>query len=547
VVGDASVDGSAAELREVVSQMAAQILSMEAGIDRGQVDYLDEVPLEALDAYLEGRNAYRRSNYFEARVAFARALDSDSTFALAALGAREAVQMGLDADRFDLGARADRLLEVHLDRLPPREREFAQLWLDVSRLSAVELVRERGAEMVSRLPDKAEAWYLYGDWLFHGALRVAEPDWMDRASAAFERALEIDPGLEVVREHQFFFGVFSGDTARAGQAAREALERVSGGETAVLARTLLAYIAGDSAQQRWVRESLDTLSYVTSSYVAATAEVPGARMPLEVVDRAFDRAEAAAIAEADREQVLQLRYSYLRSAGRAAEADAQLRLLESAYGSRPRAWVEAALYWDGLSEPAQVAADELERSTAGDEPLTWFADGRDACALELWRLNRGDASTVARTVERLRAGADDVDPRHGRSALCALTLETMAADVTGSADADGLLARLVDVLDQGPFSTLPWVSLETAWMLERRGNLAAAARVAGYRSNNRPFPFASSTVEREAGRLKQLAGNEEEAALRYRTYLSTRISPDDRLQAQTDSVRARLDGLEEGR
>jgi serine/threonine-protein kinase len=546
LVGDASVDGSSAELREVVSQMAAQILSMEAGVDRGQVDFLDDVPLEALDAYLEGRNAYRRSAYFEARGAFARALDADSTFALAALGAREAVDMGLDADRFDLGARASRLLAANLDRLPPREREFAQLWLGATRLSAVELVRERGSEMVSRLPDKAEAWYLYGDWLYHASLRVAEPDWEARAMDAFERALELDPGLEVAREHLFYRSAFSGDTAAAARASRSFLERAGHGEMAVVARTALAYLVDDSTQRTWVLESLDTLSYVSASMVAFTAEVLSARMPAELVDRAFDQAEAVAIAEEDREQVLALRHAYLRSAGRQAEADAQLRLLESAFGPRPRDWVEAALYWDGLGESAEAAVAELERRTAGDEPLEWFANGRDACALELWRLNRGDVSGAARTIRRLRDGSDDLDPRHGRSAICALTLEAMAAERSGSPDADRLLDELVDVLDQGPYAALTWTSLEAAWMLERRGEFAAAARVAGYQTNNQPFAFAASTIHREAARLHDLAGNTGEAARRYGWYLTPRLEPDDRLRAETDSIRARVAVLDRG-
>jgi serine/threonine-protein kinase len=120
LIGDASVDGSADGLREALSQFAGQVLSMEAGVDQGQIDYLSDVPLGALEAYLEGRQAYRRTAWVEARTAFSRALDADSTFALAALGAREAVQMGLDADRAGLGSRANRLLRDHLDRLPPR-------------------------------------------------------------------------------------------------------------------------------------------------------------------------------------------------------------------------------------------------------------------------------------------------------------------------------------------------------------------------------------------------------------------------------------------
>ena len=70
--------------------------------------------------------------------------------------------------------------------------------------------RSRGC--VRRLPDKAEAWYLYGDYLVHGAWRVAEDDWFERAREAFERAAALDPGLEVVKQHKMFQIGFAGDT-----------------------------------------------------------------------------------------------------------------------------------------------------------------------------------------------------------------------------------------------------------------------------------------------------------------------------------------------
>lgn len=127
VIGVASVDGSSARLRETISQLAAQILSMEEGVEEGQVDYLSDVPLEALEAYLEGRRYYRQTRYVASRTAFSRALDVDSTFALAALGAWEAVTMGVDADRAGLRARTVRILNEHGATLPPRDRVYVEL------------------------------------------------------------------------------------------------------------------------------------------------------------------------------------------------------------------------------------------------------------------------------------------------------------------------------------------------------------------------------------------------------------------------------------
>jgi tetratricopeptide (TPR) repeat protein len=508
------------------------------------VDFLDDVSLPALQAYLEGRRAYRRNEYSEARVHFARALDVDSTFALAALGAREAVMMGLDADRFGLLARADRVLRAHDDRLPPREREYVAAWLPEGRRSAVEAVGEM-SRLVGRLPDKAEAWYLYGDYLLHASRRVGEPDWVARATEAFERALELDPGLEVVREHLLYAHAFFGDPDEARAVGEDLLGRIGEGGT-LLPEAIMAYQLGDAEQDAWLRARVDTLSYEQAGAVAFGAEMPGPGPPPEVVDRAFDRMEFAAVAEADRRQSLEMRYGYYRSAGRAAEADDQLRLIESAYGPRPRWWVEAALYWDGVGETARTAATDLERALPSGGPLAWSDGGHDACVLALWQLRDGDVASARSVAGRLEDGADDPDPRHGQNALCALLLRASASERAGDGDAATLLDRLVAVLDDGPTeASLGWATLEAAWMLERRGDVAGAARVAAYRRSNLPFQFAGSTTLLEAGRLAEATGDRAGALEAYRWYFGPRQRPDARFTAREDSIRARFPELSE--
>jgi hypothetical protein len=549
VIGDASVDGSADALRETVSQLAGQVLSMEAGVDRGQIDYLDDVPLAALEAYLEGRRAYRRSAYVEARTAFSRALDVDSTFALAALGAREAVHMGLDADRVNLSARANRLLRANLDRLPPRDRTYAELWMDASgrRQSVMEELSDR-EELVRRLPDKAEAWYLYGDWLLHQGWRVAEDGWIDRAPDAFRRAVELDPGLAVVQQHFILMPAFNGDTT----GLRERLELDADvevrSESSVLAEAALAFVFAEEEHRQWIDENLGRLSYAEAQMVALMTQWPVASVPAAYADRAFDRLESTAISAGDREQALVQRYSYLRTGGRAAEADDQLRLIESAFGPRPEEWLTAYLYWDGIREPAVAAANELAaRIDIDEEPLDWNNRGQDACLLELWRLRDGNTSRVSGTVARLRAGADDPDPVHGRNALCALALETVAAHRTASADAERLLDELTRVLDEGPSSVLPWVSLEAAWLAEASGDLQTAARLAGYVSGSNPLPTAGSTIRREAGRLADAAGDAERAIAMYRWYLAGRPEVDGRFSESDEAIRIRLEELRAAR
>ena len=541
-VGDATVDGSADRLRESVSQLAGQVLSMEAGADKGQVDYLNDVPMDALQAYLEGRRAYRQTAYVEARGAFSRALDIDSTFALAALGAVDAVQMGLDADRFNFGARARRLLVQSLDRLPQRDRDFVEIWLDYSgtRISAVERV-EKGQELVRRFPDKAEAWYLYGDAFFHAQYSVAESDWGRQALEAFDRAIELDPGLKVVDQHRTFDIYLSDDTVglRALVASEASSDVMS--ESVIMARAAMAYILGEPEALEWFEANLESLPFPAAQLVAAVAAWPTATVPTRLADRIFDQMERSAFAEADHRQALLQRYAYLRSGGRGAQADEQLRVIEAEYGPRPDSWVSAYLYWDGLRESAVAAVPRLEAQIdGGNGPITYADGGQSACILELWRLREGDTSTVTSTIERLRAGADDPDPAHGHNALCALTLETIAADRKDSPGADGLLNQLVQVLDEGPAQRPNWVSLEAAWMLEDRGDVGAAARVAGYVSGTDPYSFAASTVHREAARLSLAAGDSAKASHRFQWYITARPDPDPEFLALDREMRATM-------
>jgi len=273
---------------------------------------------------------------------------------------------------------------------------------------------------------------------------------------------------------------------------------------------------------------------------------PTATVPSRHIDRVFAQMERAALAEADHRQTLLQRHGYLRSAGRAVEADEQLRLIEAEYGPRPDLWVGAYLYWDGVRESAETALPALEAQIdQGTDPLTWEGGAESLCLLEIWRIREGDSSSVATAIERLLAGADDADPAHGQNALCALTLRAIAAHQDDPSNADSSLAELVEVLDRGAAWRRNWMSLEAAWILEDRGDLGAAARVAGYVSGVDPYSFAGSTVHREAARLALAAGDTARASHRFRWYITARPDADpsflerDREQAARTNMSSR--------
>ena len=548
-IGDVTVDGSAEALREVLSQLASQVLSMEAGVEDAQIDYLADLPLDALREYLNGRRASRRNAYGQARTAFARALDIDSTFALAAIGASEAVSMGADADSYALGSRANRLLGQYLDNLPPRDRDYFTQLRDRGggRESAVELARFY-AELTNRFSDRADAWYRYGDYLYHSAWRVAdEEDQIERAKEAFNRATSLDPSLGIVQQHLLFMKMNSGDTIGLRDMFEQEIQRAEATEWSVFYRGSMAAILGDSTQFAWINENIERLSYLEARMLASgEGFLTFARYPNPYTDRISTRLERSALAEADRRQYIQQWHNYLRSGGRSSEADDALRTIEIAYGPRPVEWVRAFLYWDGLEEPARVAVDQLIESVGSEGPLVWSDNAQEACYLELWRLRQGDVSQTTNIVDRLISGADDPNPAHGRNALCALTLEVIQAHKTSSPEARELIQRLVGIQDNGPPAVLGGLRMELAWILEERGEVETAARVVRYNSTPtlNPFSFAMSSVNRAAGRLNDMAGDHARALQFYRSFVLARGNADSRLSDEVRSVASRITALE---
>jgi hypothetical protein len=116
--GHVQVTGEPDSLPWLVHDLASQLLARQAGEGEQRLVQLTSTSLPALRAYLDGQAAYRRGLYTEAAGRFSRALDLDSTFALAGLGlvvARLWVASDWDSRGMRLGWR-------HRDRLSERDR-----------------------------------------------------------------------------------------------------------------------------------------------------------------------------------------------------------------------------------------------------------------------------------------------------------------------------------------------------------------------------------------------------------------------------------------
>jgi len=548
LVGDATVEGSSDELGALATRLSGAILSLEAGEDQSRVEYLSQVPSAALEEYLAGRRLYRRTVYLESREAFQRALSIDPTFAVAAVGLYEASEMGFDQERFDLQARAIEVMRSNLDWLPPRDREYMRTLIEgyESRVSRVERIRDL-ERTVRAVPDKSGAWYRLGDALYHGSFVIGLDDPMGQAQRAFDRALELDPGLHVVRQHKLWQAFADADTAYALAEAPVYLEVGAGSEGEPFIRFGLAFVFGDTAQQRWIRESIDTLSYLRLTEMSSPLPhmTPGSGH-LERLLAALDR---AAVTSEEREDAVTRRWRMLRNSGRRDEANTEWARFERIFGPLPRQVLVDHLYWDGPVDAAERAATDINGQVGDDPgPIAWGSGGRSLCILEIWRLRTGDGSHTGRTIGRLLSGSDDPDPTHGQNALCALLLEAMLESENGGVRLDELIADVQRALDAGPPEAgRSEISLELARLLEERGDYAAAGRAAFSPVFGAVLPiYLYSTMVRESARLADLAGDTDQALLMYRHFLILFDGADASFDEELERIRSRVAELASG-
>lgn len=139
-----------------------------------------------------------REGDFEAAIpAYERAVEADSTFALAHY--RLAHAHGWSAIQGDLTQEAIERAARFADRLPERERVvvLAERALLQGSLDGIEPLEE----LVRRYPDDVEAWYTLGDTYFHlGEQTLIDP--LEEGTKAFARATELDPTFAPAYIHQ---------------------------------------------------------------------------------------------------------------------------------------------------------------------------------------------------------------------------------------------------------------------------------------------------------------------------------------------------------
>ena len=565
---EANVEGPADSLPQLVNRLIGQLIAEEAGAPQGLAGLANR-PLPALRLYLEGQAAYRRASYPDAVARFSRALDLDSTFAIA--GLRLASAAGWTTAP-GAGRRGLERAWSSRDRLSPPDLALlmAEAGPDFPTISPLAKHLSWWERAVDMAPDQPERWYELGDVYFHEGFYLQIDSTRRRAAEAFRRSAVLDSGSAPLG-HLLEVAMLEDDSAAVRRLAPLYLARDSSGELLGFYRWRIAEGLHDEAALTALRAQYRQMALPSLWRIMNHAVLDGNRM---------QDAESAAVAirsKAGRSSDWQRSKTYLHAfeinRGHPAKALADTaRPNEDEYAPHTALYerVLDALYGDGDSANGGAAARELARIMAG--PASVASDARaesqtDLCVVTLWRLSHGELGGAAQAITRLRSRvAGDSPASLTSNTVCATLLEAKLAAQSGAAGAAAALDRLDTLMRSGPggqrngppvsFTLSPayvrstvgispcgfedFANLEIARLRERQGDIRAAL----FAVRRRPYSYHLTDYLaphlREEGRLAALSGDTVAAIKAYRHYLALRSEPEPALRPAIDAVRAEL-------
>ncbi|HET6796177.1 MAG TPA: serine/threonine-protein kinase [Gemmatimonadales bacterium] len=566
---EAKVEGVADSLPQLVDRLIAQLITEETGASRG-LEGLVNRPLPALQLYLEAQAAYRRGDYRDAVVRYERALDLDSTFALAALRLASAAGWtsapGAGRRGLDLAWRSR-------DRLSPSDQALllANVGPDYPAVSTAAQHLSAWERAVELAPGQAERWYELGDMYFHeGPYLGVESTWR-RAEDAFRRSETLDSGTAPLGHLVELAWLDGDDTAQVRRLGALYLARDTNGELLDFYHWRIAEGLHDERGLNALRATYRQMALQSLWRIMNYAVLDGLR--LEDADSAAVVIRAKAGRSSDWQRSKAYLHAFEINRGRPAAALADTaRPDEAEYQPHTALYqrVLDALYGDGDTVNAGSAAGELARlagRTARGGSDARAVANMDACVATLWRLSRGETGGAAQAIARLRTRAPGDSPESLRSnTVCAALLEAKLSEESRATTAGSALDRLDSLMRSGPggsrngppvaFTLSPayvrsmvgispvgfedFANLEVARLRERQGdNRAALAAV-----RRRPYAYHLSDYLaphlREEGRLAALTGDRLGAVKAYEHYLALRSNPEPAVRPVVDSVRAEL-------
>ncbi|NIW38444.1 MAG: hypothetical protein GWN32_18870 [Gemmatimonadetes bacterium] len=293
-----SVQGPPDSLFALVDDLTARLLVSEENLGSlARIEALTTDSLEALKAYLEGEQIYRAgvsADRGDAHSAFQRAVEIDSTFALA--------WYRLSRLAYFSGKEVGQVLEYaetavrHAERLPWRERRLIEANAAYARGDAGESQRIFD-EILSRYPDDAEAWWGLALLLseYYGILGL--PPSAGRFS--HQRTLRYEPDHDIALWSLAWIEAMEGNWQAFDSIT---LRRYGDRKPSLYWRAVRAFGSNDVAEQERVLATVDSFSSAAAPQfftMAVTSKIAGnqrgALQLLEINERKTDSPQDEAV------------------------------------------------------------------------------------------------------------------------------------------------------------------------------------------------------------------------------------------------------------
>ncbi|MEX2283861.1 MAG: hypothetical protein WEE89_15355 [Gemmatimonadota bacterium] len=534
--------GSADTLQALIDNLTAQLLSLDAGESQHRIANLTSTSLDAVKEYLIGQAHFRQARFVTAAQHFDRAVESDSTFALAALGLR--LTSGWGAVQASNLGRAPRLVRNYQERLAPGDREFGLAMVgSTPQPRSVKQILDTWNRVVSLYPDRPDAWFQYADELIHRGQLAEVRDAAAQAKRGFQRALALDSSFTPALIHLIDHAAIGDQDPREFARLYALLQRQPiSRDVAPYQHWLRIYMRGDTAELRQFRAALDTTPVFLTGAMALFVQLGVGTV--EDGELAAASALRMASTPAERNLALGASHGLFMNTGRIDDAK---RFLERGLREGDAlTWHNQAIldgmFWEGDTLLAHSAAQRLSELLLPKTAKDVTNDDRSAaCTLGQWQLRHRNEADYTRVLALLQAPQPSGIPR-AADVLCVALLRALRSAALNLPDAAIALEQLDSLAREGyggPI-TLRRANATIAQLREARGEARLAAnaqRRAGTGPDSGEF---LSVWKRERGRFALLEGDTAQAIKHWTDYLRLQAKAEGEARTRMEQVRQQL-------